>query len=209
MEKFARNTGLKLFRTSVKENLNINRVFQFLSERHIEAVSRWSTDSESCGLDGDNVFQIGQSRDVRVRFAGFPNESNDSINTLNNNSKSNDSRLRSSSSSSIGGIFLGSTSKGKGYWHPGQSNNRRSNNVFGPPPEKTLILNPFRRRRRQRQSNGSESSNSPSPPGFHPHHGFGMRTGTYHHHHHYNNHRFTLHQQPPLTPAQKPSCRMI
>merc|ERR1719436_1936595 len=47
VEKFARNTGLKLFRTSVKENLNIARVFQFLSERHIESVSRWNTDDPS------------------------------------------------------------------------------------------------------------------------------------------------------------------
>ena len=41
IEKFARNTGLKLFRTSVKENLNVSKVFHYLGERHVEAVSRW------------------------------------------------------------------------------------------------------------------------------------------------------------------------
>ena len=40
IEKFARNTGLKLFRTSVKENLNVSKVFHYLGERHVEAVSR-------------------------------------------------------------------------------------------------------------------------------------------------------------------------
>ena len=71
VEKFARNTGLKLFRTSVKENLNIGRVFQHLTERHIESVSRWS--DESADEFSQPILQIGhhqqQTRDVRVRFA--------------------------------------------------------------------------------------------------------------------------------------------
>jgi len=71
VEKFARNTGLKLFRTSVKENLNIGRVFQYLAERHIESVSRWS--DESADEFSQPILQIGhhhhQTRDVRVRFA--------------------------------------------------------------------------------------------------------------------------------------------
>jgi len=71
VEKFARNTGLKLFRTSVKENLNIGRVFQHLAERHIESVSRWS--DESADEFSQPILQIGrhqsQTRDVRVRFA--------------------------------------------------------------------------------------------------------------------------------------------
>ena len=75
IEKFARNTGLKLFRTSVKENLNVGKVFHFLAERHIESVSRWS--DEAAG-DDDNpaaMLQIGVGgrhhlphRDVRVRY---------------------------------------------------------------------------------------------------------------------------------------------
>ena len=72
MEKFARNTGLKLFRTSVKENLNIGRVFQHLAERHIESVSRWSDESPD-EFSQQPILQIGghnhHNRDVRVRFA--------------------------------------------------------------------------------------------------------------------------------------------
>ena len=116
VEKFARNTGLKLFRTSVKENLNIARVFQFLSERHIESVSRWSTDDPSVN-DHDFSFQIGQNttRDVRVRFAGFPDDgpnSNSHSNNHSQNSKLNPgSRLRNNHNSltsnvNNGGIFL-------------------------------------------------------------------------------------------------------
>ena len=115
VEKFARNTGLKLFRTSVKENLNIARVFQFLSERHIESVSRWSTDDPSMN-DQDFSFQIGQNtRDVRVRFAGFPEDGNNSTGNQSNNHHQNGklhsgSRLRNahnlSSNVNNGGIFL-------------------------------------------------------------------------------------------------------
>eukprot|EP00095_Tigriopus_kingsejongensis_P002450 maker-scaffold380_size190731-snap-gene-0.40 protein:Tk02450 transcript:maker-scaffold380_size190731-snap-gene-0.40-mRNA-1 annotation:"ras-related protein rab-23" len=66
IEKFARNTGLKLFRTSVKENLNVSKVFHYLAERHIESVSRWSDESE------DSALQIGghpvhPNRDVRKK----------------------------------------------------------------------------------------------------------------------------------------------
>ena len=96
VEKFARNTGLKLFRTSVKENLNIARVFQFLSERHIESVSRYSTDDPSVN-DHDFSFQIGQNtRDVRVRFAGFPDDGNNS-NSHSNHHHSQNGKLNSGS----------------------------------------------------------------------------------------------------------------
>ena len=95
MEKFARNTGLKLFRTSVKENLNIGRVFQHLAERHIESVSRWSDESpDEFGMGGAPILQIGAGghahhshythRDVRVRFA---NEHE--LNDVNQNNKNN------------------------------------------------------------------------------------------------------------------------
>lgn len=94
VEKFARNTGLKLFRTSVKENLNIGRVFQHLAERHIESVSRWSDESpESTDYNHHNpILQIGHHpshnhRDVRVRFANEHelNDVNQSHNNQNNN----------------------------------------------------------------------------------------------------------------------------
>ncbi|XP_040568918.1 ras-related protein Rab-23 isoform X1 [Lepeophtheirus salmonis] len=67
IEKFARNMGLKLFRTSVKENLNVNKVFQLLAERHIESVSRWSNeDPDRVEIGGF----FGGGEGVRVTFAG-------------------------------------------------------------------------------------------------------------------------------------------
>jgi len=45
VEKFARNTGLQFFRTSVKENLNISHVFYHLAENYVESISRWSDES--------------------------------------------------------------------------------------------------------------------------------------------------------------------
>ncbi len=69
IEKFARNTGLKLFRTSVKENLNVSKVFHYLAERHIEAVSRWSDEA----ADEAVTFAIGahqqHHRDTRYHLS--------------------------------------------------------------------------------------------------------------------------------------------
>ena len=92
VEKFARNTGLKLFRTSVKENLNIGRVFQHLAERHIESVSRWSDESPD-EFSQQPILQIGAShhhhnRDVRVRFAN-EHELNDNVNHHNHHNGHN------------------------------------------------------------------------------------------------------------------------
>ena len=65
IEKFARNTGLKLFRTSVKENLNVGKVFQHLSERHVEAVSRWSDETEEAAFRIGGANNHRDARDVR------------------------------------------------------------------------------------------------------------------------------------------------
>ena len=77
-----------LFEFSVKENLNIGRVFQHLAERHIESVSRWS--DESADEFSQPILQIGhhqqQTRDVRVRFAN-EHELNDQNNHKNPSSK--------------------------------------------------------------------------------------------------------------------------
>ena len=68
VEKFARNTGLQFFRTSVKENLNICHVFYHLAEKYVESISRWSDESPNA------VYQIDERQsEVRVRFAGLPN----------------------------------------------------------------------------------------------------------------------------------------
>ncbi len=67
--------GLKLFRTSVKENLNVNKVFHYLSERHIEAVSRWSDENGLDENEFDSHLQIGGGNNNgsgnphRVRFS--------------------------------------------------------------------------------------------------------------------------------------------
>ena len=180
VEKFARNTGLKLFRTSVKENLNIGRVFQYLAESHIESVSRWS--DESADEFSQPVLQIGlhqQNRDVRVRFAN-EHELNDS-----NHSKS--------------------SSRGIALYHRGfkpnqQHSNGKSNHYFSTNFRRDtgksdrIILNPFKwsRNGNNQRQNGRNEQNG----GFYAHH------PRYYHQHH-------LHISPQQQPPQKPSCRMI
>jgi len=132
VEKFARNTGLKLFRTSVKENLNIGRVFQYLAERHIESVSRWS--DESADEFSQPILQIGhhqqQTRDVRVRFAN-EHELNDHHQTkgialYHRGFKPN-------------GYSTNGSSNGSRYFR-GSSNATSNNHGFGD----KIILNPFK-----------------------------------------------------------------
>jgi hypothetical protein len=55
VEKFARNTGLQFFRTSVKENLNISHVFYHLAEKYVESISRWSDESPNA------IYQVKKS----------------------------------------------------------------------------------------------------------------------------------------------------
>ena len=81
----------------------------------MEGCSRWSTDDPSMN-DHDFSFQIGQNtRDVRVRFAGFPddggNPSSHNHNHQQNAKQNSGSRLRSAHNSlsgkvNNGGIFL-------------------------------------------------------------------------------------------------------
>ena len=81
----------------------------------MEGCSRWSTDDPSMN-DHDFSFQIGQNtRDVRVRFAGFPddggNPSSHNHNHHQNGKQNSGSRLRSahnglSGKVNNGGIFL-------------------------------------------------------------------------------------------------------
>jgi len=56
VEKFARNTGLQFFRTSVKENLNISYVFYHLAENYVESISRWSDESPNA------IYQVKKER---------------------------------------------------------------------------------------------------------------------------------------------------
>lgn len=64
VEKLTRSLGIRLIRTSVKENLNVSKVFGLLAERHIEEISRWSDDPP--------VIQIGMgSGRIIGGFNGF------------------------------------------------------------------------------------------------------------------------------------------
>ena len=44
VEKMSRNLGLPLIKTSVKENLNVSSVFEFLASQHLSELSQWSMD---------------------------------------------------------------------------------------------------------------------------------------------------------------------
>ena len=182
VEKFARNTGLKLFRTSVKENLNIGRVFQHLAERHIESVSRWS--DESADEFSQPILQIGhhQTRDVRVRFAN-EHELND----------------RNSHSSSKGIAVYHRGFKPNGcYYSNGSSNANSSSNSA---KSDRIILNPFKWSKQMRNNavNKHESSQSQ-----------GKSQNFYAHHPRYYQHHHSIHvQNYQPQQQQKPSCRMI
>ena len=43
-EKLSRILAIKLLRTSVKENLNVNTVFEFLASQHLSELSQWMVD---------------------------------------------------------------------------------------------------------------------------------------------------------------------
>jgi len=190
VEKFARNTGLKLFRTSVKENLNIGRVFQHLAERHIESVSRWS--DESADEFSQPILQIGhhqqQTRDVRVRFAN-EHELNDHNHHNNPSSKGGIALYHRGFKPNGNGHINGSTN-GSRYFTRGSNPNATSNNVpgFGDSSGK-IILNPFKW---SKNKSGGGSNNSPSYYAHHP---------RYYHQH-------PQHVQPHQ-PMLKQACRMI
>ena len=44
VEKMSRNLGLPLIKTSVKENLNVSTVFEFLASQHLSELSQWMVD---------------------------------------------------------------------------------------------------------------------------------------------------------------------
>ena len=186
VEKFARNTGLKLFRTSVKENLNIGRVFQYLAERHIESVSRWS--DESADEFSQPILQIGHhqntTRDVRVRFAN-EHELNDSQKThpkgialYHRGFKPNGSYNNGTNGTTSSGGSISLT--GSRYFR-GSSNATSTNAGFGD----KIILNPFKWNKK--------SANN----GYYAHH-------PRYYHQHPQHVQQTSHQ-----PMLKQACRMI
>ena len=44
VEKLSRSLAVKLLKTSVKENLNVSSVFEFLASQHLSELSQWSMD---------------------------------------------------------------------------------------------------------------------------------------------------------------------
>jgi len=201
VEKFSRNTGLKLFRTSVKENLNIGRVFQHLAEQHIESVSRWS--DESADEFSQPILQIGhhhrdqQSRDTRVRFAN-EHELNDNhpkgIALYHRGFKLNGYTQNSGSKQPLsnGGLRVSNSSNGKN----GKNNDHR------------IILNPFKwslnssNNKKQSSVNlDRESQQQQRNPG-------NGGVNFYAHHPRYYHQHQMHHHQPHQAQPQKPACRL-
>jgi len=201
VEKFARNTGLKLFRTSVKENLNIGRVFQHLAECHIESVSRWS--DESADEFSQPILQIGhhhrdqQSRDhVRVRFAN-EHELNDNqpkgIALYHRGFKLNGYTQHSGSKQHNGGLRVSN----------GVSNGKNGKN------DHRIILNPFKwslnsnNKSRSSSVTNGESAHSQQQKNA----GNGGGVNFYAHHPRYY-HQHQIHHHQPHQAQQKPACRL-
>ena len=44
VDKLSRSLAVKLLKTSVKENLNVSSVFDFLASQHLSELSEWSMD---------------------------------------------------------------------------------------------------------------------------------------------------------------------
>merc|ERR1712228_170144 len=58
VEKLSRQLNLHLVKTSVKENLNISKVFFYLSSEHLDELSQWTEDAPliQIGNSGFNSF---------------------------------------------------------------------------------------------------------------------------------------------------------
>jgi len=63
VEKMSRNLGLPLIKTSVKENLNVSKVFYQLATQHLSSVSDWNEDPP--------IIQIGGGRFTTCSQADF------------------------------------------------------------------------------------------------------------------------------------------
>jgi len=210
VEKFARNTGLKLFRTSVKENLNIGRVFQHLAERHIESVSRWS--DESADEFSQPILQIGhhhrdqQSRDhvrvrhVRVRFAN-EHELNDNhpkgIALYHRGFKLNGYTQHSSSKQHLNGGLRVSNSNGS----TGKNGKNHGN-------DHRIILNPFKWSLNNKRSSTVVNGNGITESATQKNSGNGGVSFYAHHPRYYHQHQIHPHVQSHQA-QQKPACRML
>merc|ERR1712127_1009383 len=68
VEKMARSLGIQLIKTSVKENLNVPRVFQHLASQHLASVSQWSSDPPLIQIGGGGGWQGFSQSDFLTRY---------------------------------------------------------------------------------------------------------------------------------------------
>jgi Ras-related protein Rab-23 len=61
VEKLSRSLGVKLVKTSVKENLNVNRVFLQLAQQHLTELSQWSDDPPLIQIGGGGFSGFSQT----------------------------------------------------------------------------------------------------------------------------------------------------
>ena len=66
MERLAKECHMSLYRTSVKEDLNVSGVFQHLAENYVNKVKSYSEPTSQNGHQG-SLFQIGASNVSRTR----------------------------------------------------------------------------------------------------------------------------------------------
>ena len=63
VDKLSRSLAVKLLKTSVKENLNVSSVFDFLASQHLSELSEWSMDPPIIQVIG--CFTVKSMREVQ------------------------------------------------------------------------------------------------------------------------------------------------
>jgi len=61
VEKLSRQLGIRLIKTSVKENINIHKVFCHLASQHLDEINSWSSDPPLIQIGGGGFNGFSQS----------------------------------------------------------------------------------------------------------------------------------------------------
>jgi len=61
VEKMSRNLGIRLIKTSVKENINVHKVFCHLASQHLEEINSWSADPPLIQIGGGGFSGFSQT----------------------------------------------------------------------------------------------------------------------------------------------------